>query len=107
MALPKIRYNQKKFKETQLQPPLDEASKGEIAVFFVDAAPKVWGAFLGFLWSLTRIFIKSPSGRKRFNVLAALNAITHELVRNRHKINWRFIASEFFRGEHARAAPTT
>jgi len=41
---------------------------------------KVWGAFLGFLWSLTRIFIKSPSGRKRFNVLAALNAITHELV---------------------------
>jgi len=35
---------------------------------------------LGFLWSLTRIFIKSPSGRKRFNVLAALNAITHELV---------------------------
>ena len=22
-------------------------------------------------------------------------------VRNRHKINWRFIASEFFRGEHA------
>jgi len=40
----------------------------------------VWGAFLGYLWSLTRIFIKSPSGRKRFNVLAALNAITHELI---------------------------
>ena len=36
--------------------------------------------FLGFLWSLTRIFIKAPAGRKRFNVLGALNAITHELI---------------------------
>lgn len=71
---------QKKFKETQLQPRLDEAEKGERAVFFVDAAHFVWAAFLGLVWSLTRIFVKSPSGRKRFNVLAALNAITHELV---------------------------
>lgn len=36
--------------------------------------------FLGYLWSLTRLFIKAPSGRKRFNVLGALNAITHELI---------------------------
>lgn len=71
---------QKKFEETQLQPRLDEAKEGLRAVFFVDAAPKVWGAFLGYLWSLTRIFIKSPSGRKRFNVLAALNAITPEMI---------------------------
>ena len=26
------------------------------------------------------MFIKSPAGRKRFNVLAALNAVTHELI---------------------------
>ncbi len=26
------------------------------------------------------MFIKSPSGRKRFNVLGALNAITHEVI---------------------------
>ena len=37
-------------------------------------------AFLGYLWSFTRIFIKAPSGRQRFNVLGAINAITKELV---------------------------
>jgi transposase len=26
------------------------------------------------------LFIKAPSGRKRFNVLGALNALTHELI---------------------------
>jgi len=29
---------------------------------------------------MTRLFIKAPAGRRRFNVLGALNAITHELV---------------------------
>ena len=38
------------------------------------------GAFLGILWSYTRLFVKTSAGRKRFNVLGALNAITHELV---------------------------
>lgn len=32
------------------------------------------------MWCFTRLFIKAPSGRKRFNVLAALNAVTHELI---------------------------
>jgi transposase len=36
--------------------------------------------FLGFLWSFSMIFIRAPSGRKRFNVLGALNAVTHELL---------------------------
>jgi transposase len=30
---------------------------------------------------LVRLFIPGPSGRKRYNVLAALNAITHEVLR--------------------------
>ena len=38
------------------------------------------GAFLAMLWSFTRIFIKTSSGRKRFNVLGALNAVTLQLV---------------------------
>jgi len=38
------------------------------------------GAFLGFLWCFKRIFIKTPSGRKRFNVFGALNAITSEVI---------------------------
>jgi len=40
----------------------------------------VLAPFLGFLWSLTRIFIQAPAGRQRFNVLGAINAMTHELV---------------------------
>lgn len=53
---------------------------GQRAVFFVDAAHFVLSAFLGFLWSVQRIFILAPAGRQRFNVLGALNAITHELI---------------------------
>lgn len=49
-------------------------------VFFVDAAHFVHGAFLGFVWSFVRLFIPSPSGRKRFNVLGALNAVTKEII---------------------------
>jgi len=40
----------------------------------------VLGAYLGFVWCFARRFIRAPSGRQRFNVLGALNAITHELV---------------------------
>jgi transposase len=40
----------------------------------------VLSAFLGYLWSFKRIFIKAPSGRQRFNVLGAINAISKELV---------------------------
>lgn len=64
----------------ELEPRLDEASKGERTVFFVDAAHFVLAPFLGFLWSFHRVFIRAPSGRQRFNVLGALNAITHELI---------------------------
>jgi len=49
-------------------------------VYFVDSAHFVMGAFLATLWSFTRIFVKTSSGRKRFNVLGALNAVTLELV---------------------------
>ena len=38
------------------------------------------GAFLRMIWCFQRLFIKSPSGRKRFNVFGALNAITHEVI---------------------------
>jgi transposase len=49
-------------------------------VFFVDAAHFVFGTFLCCLWSLARIFVKAASGRQRFNVLGAWNAVTRELV---------------------------
>jgi transposase len=63
-----------------LEPRLADAQAGKRAVFFVDAAHFVLAPFLGFLWSLTRVFIKAPAGRQRFNVLGALNALTHELI---------------------------
>ncbi len=71
---------QQAFLEEQLQPRLEEAQAGKRNVFFVDAAHFVWAPFLGFLWCFTRVFVKAASGRKRFNVLAALNAVTHELI---------------------------
>jgi transposase len=45
----------------------------------MDAAHFVFAPFLGIVWCFARLFIKAPSGRQRLNVLAALNAITHEL----------------------------
>jgi transposase len=64
----------------KIEPRLTEAQAGKRAVFFVDAAHFVLAPFLGFVWSLTRVFLKAPAGRQRFNVLGALNALTHELV---------------------------
>ena len=46
----------------------------------MDAAHFVHRAYLGFLWCFTRTFICSPSGRKRFNVLGAINAVTKEII---------------------------
>jgi transposase len=71
---------QKHFLDTQLQPRLDEAVAGGRQVLFVDAAHFVFGTFLCCLWSLTRIFVKAASGRQRFNVLGAWNAVTRELL---------------------------
>jgi transposase len=50
-------------------------------VLFVDAAHFIYGPFLGFLWCLVRLFVPGPSGRKRYHVLAALNAVTQEVLR--------------------------
>ncbi len=50
-------------------------------MLFVDAAHFVFGPFPGFLWCLVRLLVPGPSGRKRYNVLAALNAVTHEVIR--------------------------
>lgn len=71
---------QAQYEKEELAPRLAQAKEGKRAVFFVDAAHFVLAPFLGFLWSVSRIFIKAPAGRQRFNVLGAINAITHELV---------------------------
>jgi len=59
---------------------LDAAKAGNGHVFFVDAAHFVFGTFLCCLWSFTRLFVRAASGRQRFNVLGAWNAVTQELI---------------------------
>jgi len=68
------------YRKEMLEPLLEEAIRGERAVFFVDAAHFVHRAYLGFLWCFVRTFICSHSGRKRFNVLGAVNAVTKEII---------------------------
>lgn len=57
-----------------------DAREGKKEVYFVDAAHFVWQGFLGYLWCFAKIWIGSPSGRQRFNVLGALNAVTKETI---------------------------
>ena len=72
--------DQAEFLDTKLKPKLDAAVAGQGHVFFVDAAHFVFGTFLCCLWSFTRIFVRAASGRQRFNVLGAWNAVTRELI---------------------------
>ena len=68
------------FLDNELKPRLDAAQTGDGHVFFVDAAHFVFGTFLCCLWSFKRIFVRAASGRQRFNVLGAWNAVSRELV---------------------------
>ena len=71
---------QETFKTEVLEPLVEQAEQKKIHLFFVDAAHFVMLPFLGYLYSLTVRFIKAASGRQRFSVLGALNAITKEVV---------------------------
>ena len=57
-----------------------EARAGERTVYFVDASHFVLASFLGWVWCFVRLHGRAASGRQRYNVLGALNAVTHELV---------------------------
>ena len=69
---------QEQFKSEKMEPRLEEAKAGKRDVYFVDSAHFVLGAFLACIWSFARRFVRTPSGRKRFNVLGAINAVTHQ-----------------------------
>jgi transposase len=70
---------QEKFLTNTLEPAIKKAQNGEIYLLFGDTAHFVRGAFLCCLWCITRLFIKSPSGRERINVIGAVDAITKKL----------------------------
>jgi len=73
-------HQQQVFLDEELQPRLEEARQGKRHLFFVDAAHFVLQPFLGFLWCFVRVFIQAPSGRQRFNVLAALHAVSLQVI---------------------------
>ena len=69
------------FLRDKLEPRLKQARQGRRQVSFVDAAHFVFAPFLGCLWCAARLFVRAASGRKRYNVLGALDAVTHRLIR--------------------------
>ena len=76
-ADPQLQFD---FFNNELEPRLEEASRGERKVFFVDATHFVLGCFLGMLWCISRVFIKGASGRQRYNVLGAVDSHSKELI---------------------------
>lgn len=71
---------QQAFLNDALEPLLEEETQGQRRVFFVDAAHFVMGAYLGLLWCFERLFLKSSSGRQRYNVLGAYSVQGAELI---------------------------
>jgi transposase len=72
---------QQRFRDEELEPKLRAARAGRRQVYFVDASHFVFATFLGWVWCWTRWCVRAASGRKRYNVLAALDAVSHRLVR--------------------------
>ena len=72
--------DQQEFLDHELNPRLDEARAGKRRVYFVDAAHFVFGTYLCSLWCLVRLWIPAASGRQRFNVLGAYDAISREMI---------------------------
>lgn len=71
---------QKKWVANVLDPVIKEAKNGKCHLLFMDASHFVLMPFLCSLWSTVRLFIKSPAGRNRINVLGVVNAITKEII---------------------------
>jgi transposase len=76
---PDKQTEQETFKTQELAPRLATAQGGKRRVLFMDAAHFVLGAYLSMVWCFTRLSIASPSGRQRFNVLGAVDAVTKEI----------------------------
>lgn len=70
---------QHEFYDSTLKQLMDKAKAGIIQLYFLDASHFVMGGFVGVVWSRVRRFVKSSSGRKRYNVLGALNFITKKV----------------------------
>ena len=62
-------------------PLMSKAKKNKLTLLFLDGSHFVMGCdFLGYIYGKTRRFIKTFSGRKRYNVLGALNFVTKKVT---------------------------
>ena len=60
---------------------MKKAKEGKAALLFMDAAHFVMGCdFLGYIYCKTRRFIRTWCGRKRYNVLGALDFVTKKVL---------------------------
>jgi transposase len=58
-----------------------QAKKGKATLLFMDASHFVMGCdFLGYIYGTARRFVKTYSGRNRYNVLGALNSISKKMT---------------------------
>jgi hypothetical protein len=72
---------QRSFYETILEPLMEEAKKGAIGLMFMDASHFVMGCdFLGYIYGKARRLVRTWSGRKRYNVLAALDYVSKKMT---------------------------
>jgi len=72
---------QRDFYDTVQHPLMEQAKSGKIALLFMDASHFVMGCdFLGYIYGKVRRWIKTYSGRKRYNVLGALNFVSKKIT---------------------------
>lgn len=72
---------QRTFYEKTLYPLMQKAKNGKITLLFVDASHFVMGCdYLGYIYGKVRRFVRTYSGRSRYNVLGALDYVTKKLT---------------------------
>jgi hypothetical protein len=72
---------QRVFYEDTLLPLINKAKEATITLLFVDASHFVMGCdYLGYIYGRVRRFVRTYSGRNRYNVLAALDFISKKMT---------------------------
>jgi transposase len=69
------------FYEQTLHPLMKKAKKGKIVLLFVDASHFIMGCdYLGYIYGKMRKFIRTYSGRSRYNILGALDFVSKKMT---------------------------
>jgi hypothetical protein len=72
---------QRSFYDKRILPLMKFAQIGSVSLLFLDASHFVMGCdFLGYIYGKVRRFVKTYSGRKRYNVLGVLDFITKNVI---------------------------